>query len=230
MESQILPRPSSDPSSIPLQQPSEITFQSQSGPSHGSPISSTITISTTQQDDHLLPLFIHLQQSQSPLPSPPKCCGPFRICSSLIRRFTKKSKPPDHYNVPKTTQLESDSDEKLHPVIQDLRDQELGKYVLGLSIPLATTLMVYYNPGSMPLLARLAAMILSVAFAALWNGILLRKKWKRVSNACELVGVSLMLLVFYGFLAYHLPEYLFWLPLVCWVLSLLPFGIAFCCR
>lgn len=90
--------------------------------------------------------------------------------------------------------------------------------------------MVYYDPGSLPLPARLAAMILSIAFTALWNGILLRKTWKRVSNASELVGVSLTLLVFYGFFAYHLPEDLFWLPLVCWVLSIVPFGVAVCSR
>ncbi|KAF9674189.1 hypothetical protein SADUNF_Sadunf10G0101600 [Salix dunnii] len=115
-----------------------------------------------------------------------------------------------------------------HRIIETLREQELGRHILILAVPMTIGLFSVDNLASQPLALRVIAVALALGFAGIWNGILLRKTWNEASNMIELLGVAFMLLAFFGFVALFLPESLVWIPFLCLVLSLLPLVIAIC--
>ncbi|KAF3432012.1 hypothetical protein FNV43_RR26751 [Rhamnella rubrinervis] len=116
----------------------------------------------------------------------------------------------------------------LHPVTKILRKQELAKQILGLAIPMTMGLMAYYNTMAMTLAARLAFVLLSIGFVALWNGNLLHETYPGISHKIELLGYACVLTAFYTLVAYFLKHtYLALLPIICLILSLVPLGMAF---
>lgn len=126
---------------------------------------------------------------------------------------------------------QKDGGDFLHPVTKILREQELAKQILGLAIPMAMGLMAYYNPMAMTLATRVAFLLLSVGFAALWNGNLLHETYPGFSHKIELLGYACMLTAFYSLVAYYLRfTYLALVPVICLILSLVPLGMAFCNR
>lgn len=124
--------------------------------------------------------------------------------------------------------LHQNQENCLHPVMKILREQELAKHILGLAIPMTMGLMAYYNPLAMTLATRLAFVLLSISFAALWNGNLLRETYPGFSHKIELLGYVCMLTAFYSLVAYFLKHtYLALFPVICLLLSLVPLGMAF---
>lgn len=116
----------------------------------------------------------------------------------------------------------------VHPVMKILREQELAKQILGFAIPMTMGLMAYYNPMAMTLATRLAFVLLSIGFAALWNGNLLHETYPGFSHKIELLGYACMLTAFYTLVAYFLKHtYLAFVPIICLILSLVPLGMAF---
>ncbi|KAG5237026.1 hypothetical protein IMY05_010G0106100 [Salix suchowensis] len=117
-----------------------------------------------------------------------------------------------------------------HRIIETLREKELGKHTLILAAPMTIGLFSVGNLVSEPIALRVMAVSLALGVVGIWNGILLRTTWKEASNMLELLGAAFMLLAFFGFVACFLPKSLVWIPLLCWVLSLLPLVIAICSR
>ncbi|KAJ4834140.1 hypothetical protein Tsubulata_044706 [Turnera subulata] len=117
-----------------------------------------------------------------------------------------------------------------HPIIQTLREQELGRHVLVLAVPMTIGLFSVYNPVNAAFASRLTAIALSIGFAGIFNGILLRRTCHRASNVMELLGISLVLLAFFGFISLFVPDNLTWIPSLCWVSSLILFVVALCFR
>lgn len=119
-------------------------------------------------------------------------------------------------------------DKCVHPVTKILKEQELAKQILSLAIPMTMGLMAYYNPMAMTLATRLAFVLLSIGFAALWNGNLLHETYPGFSHKIELLGYACMLVAFYTLVAYFLKHtYLALVPIICLILSLVPLGMAF---
>ncbi|KAJ4846895.1 hypothetical protein Tsubulata_026220 [Turnera subulata] len=117
-----------------------------------------------------------------------------------------------------------------HPIIQTLREQELGRHVLVLAVPMTVGLFSVYNPVNAAFASRLTAIALSIGFACIFNGILLRRTCHQSSNVMELLGISFVLLAFFGFISLVLPDNLTWIPSLCWVSSLILFVVALCFR
>ncbi|CAK9181615.1 unnamed protein product [Ilex paraguariensis] len=98
----------------------------------------------------------------------------------------------------------------LNPIIRLIRDQELGKAVLGFVIPLTTGLLSAYakNPDSLvPLLTMLP---LCIGLTALWNGLLLRDTFPRFSSTVEQIGAGCVLFAFFGAIGSFLPPKVSW--------------------
>ncbi|KAF2312767.1 hypothetical protein GH714_039960 [Hevea brasiliensis] len=119
-----------------------------------------------------------------------------------------------------------------HPIFEIVEQQQLGRNVLVLAIPMAIALFSIYKFEPLNVIEimpamRLIALMLSVAVALIWNGILLRRIWKRVSNLVELLGIALMFGAFYMFGVLLLPGELALIPAICFMLCLIPFVKAF---
>ncbi|GMN38916.1 hypothetical protein TIFTF001_008133 [Ficus carica] len=208
------PRPFADHSTLPHTEPSlQVTVQSENG-SSDVPSSLSAIVSSSQP--------------------PHKTKSRLKTIKSNIkkigRRISSKHLITPIPTIPQRPQqaINSNNDPDDHPIIQVFREEQLGRNIFVLAIPIATGFMAYYNPVSMSLAARLAAVALSVGSAAIWNGILLRKACPKASNASELLGVALMLVAFFGYLGSHLPEAYLWLPVLCLVACLVPLCVAFC--
>jgi hypothetical protein len=122
----------------------------------------------------------------------------------------------------------ANENQPFHLIIETLRQQELGRHVLILAVPMTIGLFSVDKLVNEPLALRVMAIALALGFVGIWNGILLRTTCNEASNIIELLGIAFMLLAFFGFIACFLPESLIWIPYLCWVLSLLPFVIALC--
>ncbi|KDP31425.1 hypothetical protein JCGZ_11801 [Jatropha curcas] len=118
-----------------------------------------------------------------------------------------------------------------HPIIENLREMEMGRHVLVVAVPMTVGLFSIYNPANVSLLTRLIAVALAVGFVGIWNGVLMRRTCNEMSNAVELIGIAFILLAFFGIIACFLQDWKFvWIPFACWVLCLVPFIVAFCNR
>ncbi|KAF2312766.1 hypothetical protein GH714_039956 [Hevea brasiliensis] len=115
-----------------------------------------------------------------------------------------------------------------HPVVETLRELELGKHILVMAVPMAVGIFSIYNVVNASLVMRLTAVAVSVGFVGIWNGLLMRRTCHGISNAIELLGIAFMLLAFFGIIACFLQDgNLIWIPFLCWVLSLVPFVLVF---
>ncbi|CAK7326441.1 unnamed protein product [Dovyalis caffra] len=112
-----------------------------------------------------------------------------------------------------------------HPIIEMLRQQELGRHMLVLSVPMTIGLFVVYNSVKSPLALNVMALAIALGFVGIWNGILLRTSCREASNIIELLGIAFMLLAYFGFVACFLPEKFIWVPYLCWLLSVVVFVI-----
>ncbi|EXB44933.1 hypothetical protein L484_026521 [Morus notabilis] len=217
------PRTSEDPSTLPHTQSSEISFQSDNGSSDVP--SSAAIVDLTQRI-----------MSSSPSSSQYKVKSRLNTIKSSIRKITsKKSSNYRTYinaipTIPQAQENEiiNTTANPHHPIVQVFREEQLGRNIFVMAVPIATGFMAYYNLGSLPLAGRLAAAALSVGSAAVFNGILLRKAFPKASNTLELLGVALILIAFFGYLGSSLPEGYLWLPVLCFVACLVPLGVAIC--
>ncbi|GLT30318.1 hypothetical protein SLA2020_417820 [Shorea laevis] len=164
---------------------------------------------------------LQLPPSTPPLQEPAPPC-PDRS-ETTTPKLTKKSSS-------KVLSLGLPSDPKdFHPVFILLREEQLGRHILVLAIPMIVGLFSCYNRmKDNPLILRFTALSLSYGVTWIWNGILLRRTFNRFSLVLELLGVAAMLSAFFSFVAWFLPLIIYFIPVVCWVLCLLPFAIAFC--
>jgi len=156
--------------------------------------------------------------------------------NSIMMSSTSPGPSPSSVGTARTSTLtqtstqESLADEKrpFHRIIETLRQQELGRHILILAVPMTIGLFSADNLVNKPLALRVIAVALALGFVGIWNGILLRTTCNEASNTIELLGIAFMLLAFYAFIACFLPESLIWIPSLCWVLSILPLVIAAC--
>ncbi|KAL3731566.1 hypothetical protein ACJRO7_028451 [Eucalyptus globulus] len=124
-----------------------------------------------------------------------------------------------------TTVAASSQPSPVHPIAALFRSQELGKAVLGFTVPMITGLLFnqHQDQGLTHLQASWIALALSVGFAATWNGMLQREVCPRVARTLEHFGVGSILVAFFGLVSSFLPPSLAWVCWLCCGLSCLPF-------
>ncbi|KAJ7943268.1 putative Ileal sodium/bile acid cotransporter [Quillaja saponaria] len=123
---------------------------------------------------------------------------------------------------------QEEEEEHYHPIIKIIEKQELGRHILVLAIPMIIGLKATSNPDSMNSVCVLLVLVgLLFGFSAIWNGILLRKTYPKASIVILVVGIGLMLFVFYTFMGCFLPPSLQWIPGVCWLSYFFPLAMVF---
>ncbi|KAJ6431977.1 hypothetical protein OIU84_019281 [Salix udensis] len=173
----------------------------------------------------------HIQQSSmtsmpSTTPAPPASSAEAeRAVDRSAITSNDSSSSPVSTQAPTQENL-SKENRPFHPIIETIREKELGKQILILAAPMTIGLFTVGNLVSEPIALPIMAISLALGVVGIWNGILLRTTWTEASNMLELLGVTFMLLAFFGFVACFLPKSLVWIPILCWVLSLLPLLIA----
>ena len=227
-------RTGTGPSAIPHHEPSEVGFESQAGSVDVSSSSPTLT---SPHPHFTSPLVVsHLSNSPPPLQLYITSTSPhikakrpyFKRPSFIAHRFI------EHQHVCRNSIATSgnagndakDGDES-NSIIQVLREEQLGRNIFLLCIPIASGFVTFYNPTAIRLHGRLVMLVVTIGATSIWIGLLLRKVWPRVATALELLGVGFMLVALFGYLALHLPGNFLWLPVLCLVLSLVPLGVAF---
>ncbi|KAJ4710658.1 hypothetical protein OWV82_016815 [Melia azedarach] len=167
----------------------------------------------------------------SPNPASSVCITVFDVAPQMLLDSNPKSSNSSPENESPTLQDQnSEQTVVLHPVIWNFRNQELGRHLLVLAIPMIIALSTSYNPKNVPTSTIGTAVALSLGVALIWNGILLRKTWPNLSNWIELLGAAFMLLCFYRYVSCFLPKTLIWIPALCWLLNLIPFAVAYFSR
>ncbi|GMN38914.1 hypothetical protein TIFTF001_008134 [Ficus carica] len=228
-------RAGTGPSAIPHHEPSEVGFESQAGSVDVSSSSPTLTsphphFTSPLVVSHLSnsppPLQVYITSSASPHIKAKRHY--FKRPSFIAYRFN------EHQHVCQNSIASSenarndakDGDES-NSIIQVLREEQLGRNIFLLSIPIASGFVTYYNPTAILLHGRLVMLVVTIGATSIWIGLLLRKVWPKVATTLELLGVGFMLVALFGYLALHLPGNFLWLPVLCLVLSLVPLGVAF---
>ncbi|KAL3731565.1 hypothetical protein ACJRO7_028450 [Eucalyptus globulus] len=110
-----------------------------------------------------------------------------------------------------------------HPILVLFQSQELGKAVLGLSVPIITGLLSNQFGHLSHLHSSLIVLGLCIGFTATWSGMMLRGAWPRVGSTSENIGVVSIFAAFFGLVASFLPRSLVWASWLCCGLSCLPF-------
>ncbi|KAJ7943270.1 hypothetical protein O6P43_032848 [Quillaja saponaria] len=122
-----------------------------------------------------------------------------------------------------------DEEEHYHPMIQIIDEQQLGKHILVLAIPLMIGLMATYKADSISVCMLLVLFGLSFGFSAIWNGILLRKTFRKASVVILVTGIGLMLFAIFVFMGCFVPPGHIWVRGVlgvCWLSTLFALGKA----
>nr|GMD22794.1 hypothetical protein CDL15_Pgr009501 [Ipomoea batatas] len=113
-----------------------------------------------------------------------------------------------------------------NPIIAMTENQELGKAVIMLAVPMTTGLMFLQPDTLSPAAARFTLVANAVGVTAIWNGILLRKMWPRVASLVEQAGMGSVFLGLHVLVANYLSPELRFFPVICWGFSVLPFVAA----
>uniref|UniRef100_A0A6N2MSZ9 Uncharacterized protein n=1 Tax=Salix viminalis TaxID=40686 RepID=A0A6N2MSZ9_SALVM len=159
----------------------------------------------------------HIQQSSMttmPSTSPGPPASPVeaeRAVDQLAITINDSSSSSASTQTPTQENL-SKENRPFHPIIETIREKELGKHTLILAAPMTIGLFSVDSLVSEPIALRVMAVSLALGVVGIWNGILLRTTWKEASNMLELLGAAFMLLAFYGFVACFLPKSLVWIP------------------
>ncbi|EYU22592.1 hypothetical protein MIMGU_mgv1a024924mg [Erythranthe guttata] len=115
----------------------------------------------------------------------------------------------------------------LHPIIEMIRDQELGKSVFNLGAPITVALLITKGGGkSHTVLDYCVLTGLLAGCVAIWNGISFRATFPHAANVVEQLGIIMVLMSFNGLVGSALPVDLAWVPVLCGGLSVLPFVVA----
>ncbi|KAL0291117.1 UNVERIFIED_CONTAM: hypothetical protein Sangu_2546000 [Sesamum angustifolium] len=112
----------------------------------------------------------------------------------------------------------------LHPVIVRIREQELGKSILGLGAPI--TMALYASEKPQTVLDRFVLAGLSGGCSAIWNGMALRGSSPAIANMAEQIGIVMVLASFNCLVASSLPIEFAWVPMLSGAFSVLPLVIA----
>nr|GMD29545.1 uncharacterized protein LOC105119170 [Ipomoea batatas] len=113
-----------------------------------------------------------------------------------------------------------------NPIIAMTENQELGKAVIMLAVPMTTGLMFLQPETLSPAATRLTLVANAVGATAIWNGILLRKTWPRAASFVEQAGMGSVFLGLHVLVANYLSPELRFFPVICWGFSVLPFVAA----
>ncbi|KAL3732170.1 hypothetical protein ACJRO7_028929 [Eucalyptus globulus] len=122
-----------------------------------------------------------------------------------------------------TRTFDSSQSGPVHPILKLFQRQELGKEVLGFTVPMTTGLLFNQNQGLTYLQASAVILALSIGFKTTWNGMLLREMCPCVASALECFGVASVLVAFFGLVSSFLLPSLVWACWLCCGLSCLPF-------
>nr|GMD28617.1 hypothetical protein MIMGU_mgv1a024924mg [Ipomoea batatas]GME02431.1 hypothetical protein MIMGU_mgv1a024924mg [Ipomoea batatas] len=154
-------------------------------------------------------------------------CKAFRKGKNVVLNFIN-SGGSRHVGPPRTDISGSDDEgsrpEK--PIIAAMEKQELGKAVFMLAVPMSTAIMFVKADTVSPAAVRFTLVANAVGIAAIWNGILLRKRWPRIASFAEQVGMSSVFLGFHMLVANYLSPELRFFPAICLGFSVLPFLVA----
>lgn len=135
---------------------------------------------------------------------------------------------PLHIQIPEPNLLQpAEAADPTHLVLEIIESQELGKAMLGLAVPMVTGLVtasLYFHNS---IAINLAVVSLCLAFASIFNGIVLRKTHPELSHLLLLSGIALIILAFYAYISTILPIYLVWIPISCFGLSIFTFPSVF---
>ncbi|CAK9149253.1 unnamed protein product [Ilex paraguariensis] len=109
-----------------------------------------------------------------------------------------------------------------YQILHNIREQELGKTVLGFVMPMTTTLLSVYTKDSLMLPIHLILLSLCIGMAALWNGMLLRDTYPKIASIIEQLGIACILFAFFGVVGSFLPPTIVWAVWLCYALTLFP--------
>ncbi|KAL0447783.1 UNVERIFIED_CONTAM: hypothetical protein Slati_1906200 [Sesamum latifolium] len=112
----------------------------------------------------------------------------------------------------------------LHPVAVRIREQELGKSILGLGAPI--TMALYSREKPQTVLDRFVLAGLSAGCSAIWNGMALRGSSPAIANMVEQIGIVMVLASFNCLVASSLPIEFAWVPMLSGAFPILPLAIA----
>nr|GMD22797.1 hypothetical protein MIMGU_mgv1a024924mg [Ipomoea batatas] len=112
------------------------------------------------------------------------------------------------------------------PIIAAMEKQELGKAVFMLAVPMSTAIMFVKADTVSPAAVRFTLVANALGIAAIWNGILLRKRWPRIASFAEQAGMSSVFLGFHVLVANYLSPELRFFPAICLGFSVLPFVVS----
>ncbi|KAJ7943267.1 hypothetical protein O6P43_032845 [Quillaja saponaria] len=122
---------------------------------------------------------------------------------------------------------EDEEEEHDHPIIRIIDEQELGKHIFVLAIPLMIGLMAN-KADSISVCMLLVLLGLSFGFAAILIGILLRKTYPKASVVILVTGIGLMLFAIFVFMGCFVPPRQIWVRGVlgvCWLSTLFPLSL-----
>lgn len=111
----------------------------------------------------------------------------------------------------------SPSPSNSHPVFEILHQQELGKSILVLAMPMVAGLYSFFKPLHTPLLLRFSSHIS-------FGGGCFNMEWYATTSNMQ------HWLPHHRVVSCFLPNLFILVPVLCWILALLPFVIAFCFR
>lgn len=116
----------------------------------------------------------------------------------------------------------------LHPILENMRTQEIGKVVLNMMVPVfALAAAIFFNIDDPNKTA--FGFILLVLFAgglAIFNGLLLRDTYRWLACVLEVLGIVLVFLSVTGLVVFLVSGLFLVIPVFCAVFVLLPFIIA----
>nr|GLL34111.1 hypothetical protein MIMGU_mgv1a024924mg [Ipomoea trifida] len=154
-------------------------------------------------------------------------CKAFRKGKNVVLNFIN-SGGSRHVGPPRTDISGSDDEgsrpEK--PIIAAMEKQELGKAVFMLAVPMSTAIMFVKADTVSPAAVRFTLVANALGIAAIWNGILLRKRWPRIASFAEQAGMSSVFLGFHMLVANYLSPELRFFPAICLGFSVLPFVVS----
>ncbi|CAK9149252.1 unnamed protein product [Ilex paraguariensis] len=112
-----------------------------------------------------------------------------------------------------------------YQILHNIRDQELGKTVLGFVMPMTTGLLSVYTKDTLMLPIYLILLSLCIGTAALWNAMLLRHTFPgfpKIASIIEQLGTACILFAFFGVVGSFFPPTIVGAVWLCYALTLLP--------
>ncbi|KAL7171370.1 hypothetical protein ACSBR2_036092 [Camellia fascicularis] len=120
--------------------------------------------------------------------------------------------------------FQSESQTQTHlsnPIAKAFRELEMGKSFLNFILPAATMILALHGKDSSPGVVHLILCLLCVSLVALLYGISLRDLFPEIANAFEQLGIACISTSFFIVVASHLPSAICWIPLICFMASML---------